>query len=59
MEPLDRIEHKLDAMNAKLDNHLERIARAETSINWLKSALSVLISLTGAVGLALSDYIKR
>lgn len=56
---LERIEAKLDAMDTKLDNHLERIAQAEISITWLKWALSILLSMTGAVGLALTRYIEK
>jgi hypothetical protein len=54
MDPLTRIEHKLDALNSKLDNHLERISKAETAISWLKWALSVLVSLSGVAALALT-----
>ncbi|MCH7817287.1 MAG: hypothetical protein IIC60_12030 [Proteobacteria bacterium] len=33
MTQLDRMEKKLEAMDAKLDGHLERIARMEVKIN--------------------------
>lgn len=52
---MDRIEKKLDKMDDKLDNHLSRLSRAETSIEWLRGHVKVTITLiltalTGAVG---------
>ena len=53
---LDRIEAKVVEMDHKLDTHLERLSKAETSIEWLKGSAKVvftviLTALTGAVGL--------
>lgn len=47
----DHLDGRLDKLEGKLDNHLERISRAETSIEWLKGhskiSLTVLISVLG------------
>lgn len=57
MNSLERIEHKLDLIDAKLDDHLERLAKAEASIGWLKYGFSLMISLLGATGLAVGKFI--
>lgn len=59
MSQLDRIERKLDQIDAKLDNHTERIAKAEVSIIWIKWAISVAFSVTGAIGLATLNFIEN
>lgn len=43
-EQLDRMEDKIDKMGDKLDSHLERIAAAETSIEWIKGHITLLIT---------------
>jgi hypothetical protein len=45
----DRLEAGQAATNAKLDNHLDRIATAETNIHWLKSSTRWLGGLVLAV----------
>ena len=55
---LDRIEEKMDRLDRKLDNHLERIARAETSIQWLKWTVSLLLGVASTAALALAKYVK-
>lgn len=47
-----KLDERLDRIEQKLDNHLERVTRAETSINWiqghLRIATTILISFIGA-----------
>lgn len=47
-----KLDERLDRIEQKLDNHLERVTRAETSINWiqghLRVATAILISFIGA-----------
>lgn len=49
---LDALDERLDRIELKLDDHLERVSKAETSINWiqghLKVATTILLSFIGA-----------
>lgn len=55
---LDKIESKIEKADAKLDNHLERISKAETDISWLRghAKLTVTLILTALSGLTLAAY---
>jgi hypothetical protein len=58
----DHLDGRLDKLEGKLDNHLERISRAETSIEWIRGHLKISISilvaaLTGMAGV-LFNYLK-
>lgn len=50
----DRIESKLDIIDAKLDEHLDRLSTAETEIHWLKGSvkwgITAAISILGTLG---------
>jgi hypothetical protein len=54
---LDRIETTLTRLDEKLDNHLERIAVAESNIAWLRSHVrnttAVFIAVVGFLSAAL------
>jgi hypothetical protein len=43
-ETLKRIENKLDKIDNKLDNHLERIAKAEVWINGHTTVLAFVVT---------------
>lgn len=49
MTDFERIAQKLDAINAKLDNHLERIAKVENSEGWIRITLGLIVSALGTV----------
>jgi hypothetical protein len=53
MDILDKIDARLDRIETKLDDHLERVSRAEESIRWLqghvKFTVSVAITLVGGL----------
>jgi hypothetical protein len=40
IQRFDRLDQKLDAIDSKLDNHLERIAKAES---WIKGHTTILV----------------
>ena len=42
------IDRRFDSLETKLDDHLERLSKAEEAINWLKGH----VKLSTAVGLA-------
>lgn len=48
---------QLERIENKLDNHLERIAKVETSMGHVKWTLSLMISGLGAALLAFKDYL--
>lgn len=52
------LDTRLDKLEDKLDNHLERIAKSEASIEWLKGHVRVSISilLASLTGLATVAY---
>lgn len=54
-----RIEDKIDRLDDKLSHHIERIAKVETSVTWLKWALTILLSLSGTLAVALTRYIEK
>lgn len=57
MEYFDRIDERLDRMEAKLDNHLERVAKSEEAISnmrgQIKWALSAVLAIFSAAIAAL------
>ena len=60
----EHLDQRLDKLEYKLDDHLQRISKAETSIEWirghLKVSLSIAIALvTGLVGALFTYYIER
>ncbi len=44
-EELTRIEAKIDRIDEKLDNHLERIAKAETSLEGVRGSIKIGLTL--------------
>jgi len=58
---IERMDARLDRIEQKLDNHLERVSKAETSIQWLqghvKIATTVFISALGGMALVLIKLI--
>lgn len=50
----EHLDDRLDKLEGKLDNHLERISKAETSIDWIRGHLkvSLTIAITIVTGLA-------
>lgn len=55
-DQLDRMEKTLEKMDAKLDNHVERIAKLETSVIWTKWITGFLFSAIGAVVMAFTRF---
>jgi hypothetical protein len=59
----DHLDGRLDKLEDKLDNHLERISKAETSIEWIRGHLKISISIMlGALSFltaALYNYVIR
>lgn len=60
---LDTIDTHFNRIEGKLDDHLERISKAEIGIDWLKGCVRIgvtilVATLTGAVG-ALYRYIIK
>lgn len=41
---LDAIEKRLERIEAKLDNHLERVAKSEEAINGMRGQIKLLMS---------------
>ncbi len=59
MKQIDRIENKLDVIDVKLDDHLERLSKAEESIEFLKGHVKITITLGIAIlGSALTYIIN-
>lgn len=54
----DHLGGKLDRIEDKLDSHLERISKAETSIEWLRghANISVTLLIAALTGLAAVVY---
>jgi hypothetical protein len=60
---LDRLEDKQDNLADKMDGHLERISKAEESIEWIRGHLRigtslVIAAITGMAG-AIYHYILK
>ena len=58
-DQINRIESKLSSIDSKLDIHLDRIAKAETSVTWLKWALSIVTSILFAFGSILANLLTK
>lgn len=41
----EHVDARLDRIESKLDNHLERLSAAETSIEWMKGHIKTVVSL--------------
>lgn len=58
----EHLDSRLDKLEYKLDDHLERISKAETSIEWIRGHLkfSLTIALSAVTGMAgaLYHYLK-
>lgn len=54
----EHLDDRLDTIEDKLDDHLERIAKAETNIQWLSGHAKIVVSIVTATlgGLALAVY---
>jgi hypothetical protein len=57
------IDNRLDRLEDKLDNHLERISKAEASIDWIRGHVKIVTTLmitglTSGLG-ALYHYIVK
>lgn len=57
------LDTRLDKLEDKLDNHLERISKAEVAIEWLRGHVKIgvtllLSALTGLV-IAAYDYLTK
>jgi hypothetical protein len=59
--PIERVEARLERIEIKLDDHLQRVSKAETDISWLRGhvqiATTVFISTVGFLLAALWKYI--
>ncbi len=52
----DHLDSRLDRVEGKLDSHLERIAKAETDLSWVRGHVKIVTTVavtvfTGMVGL--------
>lgn len=45
MSEMQQLKDQLDRIEEKLDSHLERISKAETSIEWIRGSIRVGVSL--------------
>lgn len=54
----EHLDSRLDKIEGKLDNHLERISKAETSIEWLRghASISLTIMIAALSGMAAALY---
>jgi hypothetical protein len=59
----EHLDRRLDKLEDKLDDHLERISKAETSIEWIRGHLKVSLSIavaavTGLAGAIFTYFIE-
>ena len=48
-DDFDRIHKKLDGLDNKLDEHLDRISTAETNIDWIKGHIKIVTTFAVTV----------
>ena len=58
-EDFDRIHGKLESIEDKLDDHLERLSKAENSIEWLKMHLKGMTTIGLTIILSLLGYLAK
>lgn len=56
---LQQMDEKLDRIESKLDNHLERISKAEESIDWVKGFIKLTFSAILAIGSGIAGWIWK
>ncbi len=58
---LDRIDSHLDSIGDKLDDHLQRVTKAESDIGWLRGyariSTTVFLAVIGALGAVLLNML--
>ena len=59
----DHIDSRLDRLENKIDNHLERISKAEASLEWVqghvKVVTSILVAALGGLVSAVYTYLSK
>lgn len=59
----DGLDRKLERVEAKLDNHLDRLSRAEASIEWLrgnvKIVTTIILATAGFFAVAFFNYLGK
>lgn len=59
----EHLDGRLDKIEDKLNNHLERISKSETSIEWLKGhlklSLSLLLAALSGMAGAIYQYVVK
>lgn len=57
----DALDSRLDRVESKLDSHLERLSKAEASIEWLKGhakiVTTVILTVAGFIAAAYLTYL--
>jgi hypothetical protein len=46
----DNLDHRLERVELKLDDHLSRLSRAEASIEWLRGHTKITVTIILAAG---------
>jgi ribosome-associated translation inhibitor RaiA len=53
----EHVDQRFDRLEVKLDNHLERLSKAEVSIEWMRGHLKISTTfLLTLIGAALAAY---
>lgn len=59
----DNLDNKFERIESKLDNHLERLSRAEASIEWLrgnvKVVTTIILATAGFFAVAFFNYLGK
>lgn len=58
-QDFDRIHTKLDSIEVKLDDHLERLSKAENSIEWLKTHLKGISTIGLTIIISALGYVAK
>lgn len=55
-EDLKNIQNQLNSIESKLDNHLERLSKAESNIDWLKGSVKLVFTLVLSLVTSLAGW---
>lgn len=52
----EHVDKRFDSLENKLDGHLERLSKAETSIEWIRGHVRIVTTFAVAIGGAIVSY---
>lgn len=49
LELKEHLDHRLDKLEDKMDNHIERIVKTEADVSWIRGSFKIIVSIIVAI----------